>query len=43
VIDLFGCRQQRSEDVDESNIIESDQKSLPFSRISEEKLEESPP
>jgi hypothetical protein len=43
VIDLFGCRKQRSVDIDESNIMESEEKSLPFSRISEEKLEESPP
>jgi hypothetical protein len=40
VVDLFGCR--KSAQKDESNILESDEKSLPFSRISEEKCEESP-
>jgi hypothetical protein len=41
VVDLFGCRQ-KSAAFDESNLVESEEKSLPFSRISEEKCEESP-
>ena len=40
VVDLFGCRQREA--FDESNLVESEEKSLPFSRISEEKCEESP-
>lgn len=40
VVDLFGCRSRPT--VNDSNMGESEAKSLPFSRISEEKCEESP-
>jgi rhodanese-related sulfurtransferase len=40
VVDLFGCRSRPRPD--DSIIDESEEKSLPFSRISEEKCEESP-
>ena len=48
--DLFDCKEAKREermrdesDFDASNILESDQKSMPFSRISEGEFEESPP
>lgn len=40
VVDLFGCRSRQQ--INESNLAESQENSLPFSRITEEKCEESP-
>lgn len=40
VVDLFGCRSRQQ--VSNSNLAESQEHSLPCSRITEEKCEESP-